>query len=254
MALYFDVLKPHWSHSSTTGFRNRSSFCFWSYSFTLIALGEVVTLNPRWIPENSSSIESCFSERLGYSMLFVSRIGALMLLICQGHISQLFSFLNLKNQMEALYEIYYDIFECCSLSQFVLKTKLKYKWISLVWVILPIRHWFLFSLEDINLESLMHKENRQFLQVHKGPNPPNHKFTTFALCLWELSSSQNEDAPLSLRRFSMGFKRWIVCHSTTSGMVDRNHFYYKYFKRVYLNLLISATQLAIPICTRPGWR
>ena len=42
-------------------------------------------------------------------------------------------------------------------------------------VILLIRLWFLFMLEDINLKSLMHKENRQFLQVHKGPNPPNHK-------------------------------------------------------------------------------
>ena len=26
---------------------------------------------------------------------------------------------------------------------------------------------------------IMHKENCQFLQVHKGPNPPNQKFTTF---------------------------------------------------------------------------
>ena len=104
---------------------------------------------------------------------------------------------------------------------------------------------------------IMHKENCQFLQVHKGPNPPNHKNCHFCpLPQGTFIQPKRRCSLIALVLFNGRLTLDNMCHLQQRFSKNiwngRTHFYYKHFKWVNHDHLISVNQLAIPICTRPS--
>ena len=104
---------------------------------------------------------------------------------------------------------------------------------------------------------IMHKENCQFLQVHKGPNPPNHKNCHFCpLPQGTFIQPKRRCSMIALMLFNSCLTLDNMCHLQQRFSKNiwngRTHFYYKPFKWVYHDHLICVNQLAIPICTRPS--
>ena len=141
---------------------------------------------------------------------------------------------------------------------------LKYQWFNMVWVTyLPIKTLISFHIGRHKSTAIVWASNTKVKPpISANPQrsePSNHKNCHFSLLhLGTFIQPKRRCCLIALLLFNSCLTLDNMCHLQQRFFKNiwngRTHFYYKHFKWVYHDHLISVNQLALPICTRPSWR